>query len=408
MTKPAKHVFTPYQKFIIGILAFLQFTVILDFMILSPLGAFLMPALKITPQQFGIVVSAYAFSAGVSGFLAAGFADKFDRKKLLVFFYCGFIVGTLLCGLARTYEFLLFARIVTGVFGGVIGSITLAIATDLFAFELRGRVMGIVQTAFSASQVLGLPLALYLSNHFDWHAPFLFIVGFGVFVGIFIIWGMRPIDAHLKIQRDHNALEHLVKTISNPRHIQGFLAIALLATGGFMIMPFASAFTVHNLGIDMDHLPMVYLVTGICSIFVGPLVGRASDKFGKFPVFCFGTILSVIMVLIYTHLGASPLWLVVLVNSVMFVGIFSRIIPSQALMSAVPEPANRGAFMSVNSSVQQISGGMSSFISGMIVVESATGEIQHFDTVGYVVTGAAVFTLIMMYRINKMVGKAVR
>jgi predicted MFS family arabinose efflux permease len=364
-----------------------------------------MPALKITPQQFGTVVSAYAFSAGVSGFLAAGFADKFDRKKLLVFFYCGFILGTLLCGVAKTYEFLLFARIVTGVFGGVIGSITLAIATDLFAFEQRGRVMGIVQTAFSASQVLGLPLALYLSNHLDWHAPFLFIVAFGIVVGIFIIWCVQPIDAHLKIQRDHNALQHLIKTVSNPRHIQGFLAIALLATGGFMIMPFASAYTVHNLGIDMNHLPMVYLVTGICSIFVGPLVGRASDKFGKIQVFTFGTVLSIIMVFIYTHLGVSPLWLVIVVNSVMFVGIFSRIIPSQALMSAVPEPANRGAFMSVNSSVQQIAGGLSSFISGMIVVETASGEIQHFDVVGYVVAGAAVFTLLMMYRINKMVGK---
>src|SRR6201991_3379221 len=154
--------FTPYQKFVAGLLAFLQFAVILDFMIISPLGALIMPALDITPRQFGLVVSAYAFSAGASGLLTAGFADRFDRKRLLLFFYVGFMAGTLWCGLAQSYEMLLAARVVTGLFGGVIGSIVLAIVTDLFAPELRGRVMGIVQTAFAASQVLGIPAGLFL------------------------------------------------------------------------------------------------------------------------------------------------------------------------------------------------------------------------------------------------------
>jgi predicted MFS family arabinose efflux permease len=164
--------FTRYQKSVVAIIAALQFTIILDFMILSPLGAILMPALHMSAKQFGSVVSAYAFSAGISGLLASGFADRFDRKRFLLFFYAGFVVGTLLCGLATTYEFLLAARIITGVFGGVVGSISFAIITDLFAPQQRGRVMGIVQTAFSASQILGLPLGLYLSNHLGWHAPF--------------------------------------------------------------------------------------------------------------------------------------------------------------------------------------------------------------------------------------------
>ena len=149
-----------YQKFVIAVLAFLQFTIILDFMIISPLGAMMMPTLHITPQQFGLAVSSYAFSAGVSGLLAAGFADRFDRKRLLLFFYAGFMLGTLLCALASTYPMLLVARIVTGLFGGVIGSVVLAIATDLFPLEMRGRVMGFIQTAFAASQVLGLPAGL--------------------------------------------------------------------------------------------------------------------------------------------------------------------------------------------------------------------------------------------------------
>jgi predicted MFS family arabinose efflux permease len=151
--------FSKYQKFVVAVLAFLQFTIVLDFMLLAPLGALVLPALNITPSQFGLVVSAYAFSAGVSGFLAAGFADRFDRKKLLAFFYSGFLLGTLLCGLASSYALLLLARMVTGVFAGVVGSVSMAIVTDLFPFQMRGRVMGVIQMSFGASSVLGVPVA---------------------------------------------------------------------------------------------------------------------------------------------------------------------------------------------------------------------------------------------------------
>ncbi len=209
MTTPKEKIFTPYQVLIIALLAILQFTIILDFMVLSPLGAILIPTLKITPAQFGLVVSAYAFSAGASGLLAAGFADKFDRKKFLLFFYVGFLVGTLLCAIAPTYQLLLAARIVTGIFGGVIGSVTFAIITDLFKLEVRGRVMGFVQIAFGASQVLGLPIGLLLANRFEWHAPFWMIVIFGTLLGVIIVIYMKPITQHLASTKEQNAFKHL-------------------------------------------------------------------------------------------------------------------------------------------------------------------------------------------------------
>src|ERR1700730_2346521 len=164
--------FSRYQSILVALLALVQFTIIIDFMIMSPLGAIIMPALNISAAQFGVAVSAYAFSAGISGILAAGFADQFDRKWLLLFFYVGFTVGTALCAIAPNYHVLLLGRIVTGLFGGVIGSVVLAIVTDLFALQLRGRVMGYVQTAFAASQVLGIPAGLFLSNHWNWHVAF--------------------------------------------------------------------------------------------------------------------------------------------------------------------------------------------------------------------------------------------
>ena len=395
--------FTRYQKFVVALLAFLQFTIILDFMIMSPLGVTVMSALNVTPSQFGVVVSAYAFSAGFSGILSAGFADRYDRKKLLLFFYGGFVLGTLLCGIAPTFQFLLMARIITGLFGGVIGSIVLAITTDLFSFQQRGRVMGVVQTAFAASQILGIPIGLSISNLWGWHMTFLMIVGIASVVGAIIIMYLKPIDAHLMLKNDRNPFHHLWITIKTPRYLMAFCTTSLLSLGGYMLMPFGSAFTVHNLGIELSKLPIIYLISGCCAIFIGPLVGKASDAFGKFRVYCFGAALSVIMVLIYTNLGVTPLLLVALVNSVMFVGIFSRMIPAQALMSAIPDPTSRGSFMAINSSVQQMAGGCASVVAGLIVIQSADGKLEHFNVLGYILVFTTIITTAMMFLINRAV-----
>jgi predicted MFS family arabinose efflux permease len=383
--------FTRYQKVVLGLLAFLQFAVILDFMLMAPLGALIMPALSITPKQFGLVVSAYAFSAGTAGLLTAGFADRFDRKKLLLFFYGGFVLGTLWCGLAPNFESLLAARIVTGLFGGVIGSIVLAISTDLFPASMRGRVMGVIQTAFAASQVLGLPAGLYLSNHWDWHMPFFAMAALGLVGGVVVAWRLQPVDGHLKLPQERGAFAHLL----------AFAATALLTTGGFMLMPFSSAFTVNNLGIGLHSLPVVYLVTGLCTIVFGPLIGRAADKFGKFRMFTIGTLVAMTMVQIYTHLGPVALPVLIAVNAVLFVGIFSRMIPFQAMVAGVPSPAQRGAFNAISASVQQLSGGIASVVAGHIVTAGADGRLQHFEWVGHVVVAASVASFLLVWRLQR-------
>jgi predicted MFS family arabinose efflux permease len=403
--QPEQRGFSRYQSFLIALLAFAQFTIILDFIIMSPLGAILMPALNITAGQFGVAVSAYAFSAGISAVLAAGFADRFDRKRLLLFFYAGFTLGTLLCALAPSYHVLLLGRIVTGLFGGVIGSVVLAIITDLFALHLRGRVMGFVQTGFAASQVLGIPTGLFLANHWNWHVSFGAIVGLSILAMAAILFVMQPVNAHLRLEQDRNAFRHLIATVGQPRYTLAFAVTTLLSTGGFMLMPFGSAFTVHNLGIDILHLPTIYLVSGLFTIFIGPLVGRASDAFGKYPTFMFGSAMSVIMVLIYTHLGQVSLTTAIIVNVLMFVGIFSRMIPSQALISAIPDPSQRGSFSAVSASLQQLSGGLGSVLAAAIIAENPDGTLRHFDRLGYIVVATSILSLVAMYFVQKPVAK---
>ncbi len=396
-------IFTPYQIFMVAVLSFIQFTVVLDFMVLSPLGAILMPTLHISPQEFGLVVSAYAFSAGASGLLAAGFADKFDRKKFMLFFYVGFLVGTAFCALAQSFTFLLAARIFTGIFGGVIGSVSLAIITDIFKPEVRGRVMGFVQMSFAASQVLGLPIGLYLANHLDWHAPFWMIVGVGGLVGIVMFMKMQPLTQHLALQKEGNAFVHLFATVSKPHYLRTFLGTILLATGGFMLMPFGSAFSTKNLGIAIEDLPLLYGVTGVASLIFGPFLGKLSDKIGKFNLFIAGSIVSSLLVGIFCNLGHTPLWIIMIINVFMFAGISSRMISSSALMTSVPAPQDRGAFMSVNSSIQQISGGIASIVAGMIVVKAPDGHLERYDILGYTVIASMLITIVLLKWVDNFV-----
>lgn len=396
--------FTFNQKIIIAILALLQFTVILDFMVISPLGDILMKTLDMTTSNFGFAVSAYAFSAGISGLLAAGFADKFDRKKLLIFFYTGFIIGTVFCALSTSYMMLLMARIVTGLFGGVIGSVSLAIVTDLFVIHQRGRVMGFIQMAFATSQILGIPVGLYFANNWGWHSAFIMIAVLGVLILIAIITQMQPIIKHLEVQSDKSPFLHLWHTLSNKQYQIGFASIAFLSVGGFMLQPFGSAFLVNNIKISQLELPMVFFFTGLSVLFIMPLVGKLSDKISKFKLFAAGSILSIIMILIYTNLNPIPLWEIVVINMILFMGIMSRMIPATTLNTAIPGLEDRGAYMSISSSLQQIAGGIAAVCAGYIVHQKTkTAPLENYDILGYVIAIITLCSIFFIWRVNQLV-----
>ncbi len=399
-----KYQFTGYQKFVMTALALTQFTVVLDFMVMSPLGDVLMKSMNLSTSQFGTAVSSYAFSAGISGILAAGFADKYDRKKLLLFFYIGFILGTLWCGVAHTYTMLVAARIVTGIFGGVIGSISMAIVADLYPIQERGRVMGIMQMGFGVAQVLGIPISLYLANIWHWQAPFLMIVGLATMVWLMIVIKMQPITEHLKHQNDKNPLLHLWHTVKNKHYRIGFTAMAILAIGGFMMMPWGSAFAVNNLKITPHQLPMLFMAAGISTLIIMPIVGKLSDKIDKYKIFFAASVWMIVMVLIYTNLTPVPFALVIALNILFMVGIMGRMIPAMALNTSLPQMQDRGAFMSISSSLQQISGGIGAWLSGLIIVQQTkTSPLEHYNTLGIVVSGLTLVTMWLMYRISRLI-----
>jgi predicted MFS family arabinose efflux permease len=396
--------FTSYQKMVILLMALTQFSVILDFMVMSPLGDMLMKSMNLTTSQFGLAVSAYAISAGISGLLTAGFADKYDRKNLLLFFYSGFIIGTFLCGFASNYWMLIGARIFTGVFGGVIGSISMAIITDVFDIHHRGRVMGFVQMGFGASQVLGIPISLYIANSWGWQAPFIMVAALGVVIAIMTSLYLRPVNAHLALQKNQNAAAHLWATIEKRHHRIAFLCTALLSLGGFMMMPFGSAFAINNLKLTNQQLPLLFMVSGVSSLFIMPLIGKVADKMDKFKVFTLATAWMAVMVIVYTNLGPTSLPVVMVLNVLLMMGVMSRMIPATALVTAVPEMADRGAFMSINSSLQQIAGGLAAAVAGMIVVQKDKfSPLEHYNTLGIIIVALSALGVYMLFRVSAMV-----
>ena len=403
-TEDIKLKFSSYEIFVILILTLTQFTVVLDFIVISPLGDLLMKTMSLTTVQFGLSVSAYAFSAGFSGLMTAGYADRFDRKKLLLFFYVGFIVGTLLCGLSQSYPMLLAARIFTGLFGGVIGSISMAIVSDLFPIEKRGRVFGFLQMGFGASQVLGIPLSLYIATVWGWQSPFLMIVGLSIIVWLLIIFKLKPVSEHLDHKTEQNAIAHLWQTLTLRKYRIGFLATAFLSLGNFMMMPWGSAYVINNLMITVQELPFIYMASGVCTLTIMPIVGKLSDRFDKFYLFAMASLILIVVIIIYANLGHVSFLIVLIMNLGLQVGFMSRTVPSIALTSALPQKKDRGAFMGINSSLQQISGGFAAAISGMIVVQNDKfSPLEHYDSLVYVVVLLSIISVFLLLRVSRIV-----
>lgn len=306
MTSAQSPSFTAYQVGLISLIGAMLFTIVVDYMALSTLSAVLLPALDITTQEFGWVVSAYAFSAGTSGLVAMGVADRFGRKRLLLIYYGGFLVGMLLCASASSLTDLVVARVVTGAFGGVVASVCFAIIADLFADDQRGRVMGYVQLAFAAGLVVGLPLALYLATTFYWQLLHVILFLLGLVLLTLVVSKLQPVDQHLGKSKDKSVWSHVLHIVRQPTYWQVFATNFFLVLGDVMFMTFGSTYLTNNLGLSVDDLPLVFGFGGVATIVLSPLVGKLTGRFGKWRVFATGTVSTMVLVGVFSNMGVAP------------------------------------------------------------------------------------------------------
>ena len=403
MTDDTKPKFTRYQFLLVTIIAVVLLTIVLDYMLTSALSAILLPELKITTRQFGLLASAYPISAGITAILLSGYADKFDRKKLLLFFYSGFLLGVFFCACAPSYNVLIIARIITGSFGGVVGPICFAIIADLFKTTQRGRAFGILQMASAGSQILGLPLALYLATEWDWHLAFGLILLIGIIALFLVVWKINPVNKHLFKPIKVNPWRHSLKIISNRNYLVVFFNNTLLVAGDVILMTFSSAFCTNNLGVGLDDLPLLYGIAGVSTFIFSPLIGRLTDKYGTLKIFVIGTVITISTVGVFTNLGVNPLWTVAIVHTFLFIGINARSISSSAIGTVVPDAEDRGAYMAVDAAMQLAVAGTAAILAGLIVFQSEDGMINNFSTLGIVVISLMILTIGLMVVINRIV-----
>jgi DHA1 family inner membrane transport protein len=398
--------FTRQEKILLAILASIQFSSIVDFMIMMPLGPQLMRIFEINPHQFGLLVSSYTFFAGLSGFAASFFMDKFDRKKSLIFFFVGFGVGTVACGLATSYETLLAARGLTGIFGGVLGSLVMAIVSDAISYDRRGSAMGVVMMSFSLASVLGVPLSLYAANIWGWHSPFL-ALGVVSLILCGVIWkAVPPMGAHLTGQTKEPIHRTITRIFQNPNQLKALIFMATVIFGHFAVIPFMSPSLVSNAGLTEAQLPLMYMCGGLLTIFTSPLIGKLADKFGKPKVFFWGALLTTIPYFAITHLGPTPVWLVLCFTTFLFVSSGGRMIPASAMVSGTSNPQTRGSFMSIVSCVQQLASALASYIAGIMITKDAQGHLINYDWVGYISIATTFVAMYLSTRLETVEAKA--
>jgi predicted MFS family arabinose efflux permease len=387
------------EWWLLAVLAAVQFCHIVDFVIIMPLGPQLMRAFRITPREFGLIVSAYTFSAAISGLAAASVMDRFDRKRALLVLLGGFGVGTLACAFAPGYHFLLAARVLAGAFGGVLAGVVFAVIGDQIAPERRGVATGIIMAGFSAASILGLPMGLWFAARSGWHMPFLVLAGITAAVLLFALFALPPMRGHVPAER-RSPWSVIGEVVREPAHLNAFALTVMLMFGGFTISPFISPYLVSNVGLKESDLSYVYLAGGIFTLVVGPVVGRLSDRFGHVRVFMVAALLSIVPLVVVTNLPRVPLWAALAVTTAMMGGFSARMVPSMALITGSVEPRRRGAFMSVNTSIQQMGAGLASFGAGLIVGGSAEAGITRYPVVGAVAAVATLATLPLAARLR--------
>ena len=384
---------------ILLVLSGVQISHILDFMILMPLGPQFMRMFAIGPTQFGFLVSVYTFSSAAVGFAAAFFIDRFDRKKALLILYACFAGTTLLAASSQSYPALLAARALAGAFGGVLSAIVFAIVSDLIPESRRGSALGLVMSAFSVAATVGVPISLYLANHFTWRAPFFFLAGLCLTVWCAVAWLLPRMRSHLRAARERHPLEQARAVFRDPNHHKVFLFSAMLFFSGFAIIPFISPFMVSNVGLPEKDLPLLYLISGICTLIVVRFVGRLTDLHGKQRMFALVAGLSALAILVLTHLSRVPMYVAILASAFLMAMLSGRFVPAMALITSSVTPRLRGSFMSFNSSVQGFASGVASFGASLLMGRDAAGELTHYGSVGILAVIATLASIWLARRI---------
>jgi len=398
------HLTPKRERWLLLTLASIQFTSVLDFMIMMPLGPQLTELFGISAGEFGFLVSAYTFAAGLSGLLAATYIDRFGRKRMMLTLYPLFGVAALACSFAPTFAWLMLARVASGFFGGVLMALSQTIVAEVIPFERRGRAMGVVMTSFSVATVAGVPLSLFLASHFNWHAPFLAIA---LMVSVCALGAAKTLPslkghlaAHPIGDSAPSMLANLRLVLVDPNHLRAYAMSSSMVFAGFVVIPYITLYLQGNAGFKPEQIPYVYLTGGICTLISARFIGHWSDRAGKAYAFRRLALLMPLPLLAMTLSADLPMVGVLLVSSMLFVVMSGRMIPGMALIGASADPRRRGSFMTLNSAVQSLAMGLAALVGGQILGRDGNGHLTHYWMAALLGGGASLLSFVLASKLR--------
>ena len=382
------------------ILAGIQFCHVLDFMIMMPLGPFLISALGISTHEFALLVASYSFSAAVAGLLMAPVVDRFERKRFLLGIFIAFAVATLLCALSPGFVTLLVARGLAGIFGGMMGAMVHTIVADAIPFERRAKATGYVATAFSVSSIAGVPLSLLMADAMGWQAPFLFITVLSAALIWFGYKALPEFHGHLNARKEGRAIRQMMRVALEPNHLKAMLLTGLVIFGGFTVIPYITLYAISNVGIAADQIPLIYFLGGAATLVTGRLIGVLADRFGKVVMFRLVAVAACVPVLLVTNIGLIDLSIWLIITTLFFILVSGRMVPMMAIVGAAVKPQERGTFLSLNATVQSMAMGLASMVGGLFITQAPDGLISGYGWVGLVAASFNVTAALWVGRVK--------
>jgi predicted MFS family arabinose efflux permease len=381
-------------------LAGIQFTHIVDFMIMMPLGPQLTELFGITLAEFGLLVSAYTVAAGMSGLFATTFVDRFDRRRLLLSLYVMFALTTVACGFAPTYAWLMVARIASGFFGGVLNTMSQTIIGDVIPFSRRGRATGIVMTSFSVATVAGVPAGLLFANLWGWHFAFFGIGLLCLLVGILAHFSVPKLDAHVAHAKEKHIFHAMGEVLREVNHRNALMLSATMMFAAFTIIPYITLYLQTNLIMTPAEIPWLYFCGGVVTLFSGRWVGGVTDRIGKRQTFQRAVLFSILPMFAVTLLVPVALPWVLLVTTSLFFAMNARMIPGMALLTSAANPKYRGTFLSLNGAVQSFAMGVAAWVGGLLLHREPSGHVSQYWLCAIVATAASLLAFQLAKKIE--------